>query len=281
MRWWLVWIGLLTMDPSSAAGRLAAAELPAMYTLVLERAGAPRGLSLVVNPGAVLSFQGARFRLITDAEGLQLQELGVDDAVNARLSLASGGGQGVLGDWQVTLTPLDTVAQAQLLQMRENSRLGLVRKLQAADPGAALPTTAHVHRVELRAAEALLASGQPASLPQTLVFDAEQRLILLSSSYTSLEDLKAKIDAARLQADAPALTLTQALTAFRHPDGRSVDSVPAGGLYLLQAWAPWCAPCLKERDDLQAYFSANPGSDWVWFHAEADVAAHARRSAGH
>jgi hypothetical protein len=249
-----------------------------MYTLLLERAGAPRGRSYVVEPGTVLSFEGARFRLSRAEAGLELQELGAGDAVTARLRLAQEGGSGALGSWQATLMLLDPAAQAQLMQMRETSRLGLVRQLQAASSRTEpLPTTAHIHRVDLRAADSLLATGQPSSLPQTLVFDAEQRLILLSTSYRSLDDLKAKIDAARKQPEAPALTLAQALAAFRHPDGRTIERVPAGGLYLLQAWAPWCAPCLKERDDLVAYFKANPDNDWVWLHAEADAPAYRQR----
>jgi thiol-disulfide isomerase/thioredoxin len=244
-----------------------------MYRLTLERDGGPSGRSFVVEPGTQLSAAGARFRLESAESGLELQELGAENAVTARVPLKSTGGSGTLGSWQATLTPLDPTEVAQMLQMRETSRLGLVRALQASDRTEPLPTVAHAHRTDLRAADSLLATGQPAALPQTLVFDAEQRLILLSTSYSTLDDLQAKIAAARKQPAAPALTLAQALAAFRHPDGRVIERVPAGSLYLLQAWAPWCAPCLKERDDLVAYFQANPDSDWVWFHAEADAPA--------
>lgn len=259
------------------AGWLGASEAQ-MYTLLLERDGAPKGRSYVVEPGTTLSFDGSRFRLDSAGAGLLLVQLGEGDAVSARLPLAGAGGNGALGDWQVKLTPMDAEAQAKLRQMRETSRLGFVRGLQAASMAAGpLPTGVHAHRVDLRAAESLLATGQPASLPQTLVFDAGQRLILISHGYKDLPTLQAKIEAARERPEAPALTLAQALAAFRLSDGRVIDQVPAGGLYLLQAWAPWCAPCLKERDDLAAYFAANPDSDWVWFHAEADAPAYARR----
>lgn len=257
----------------------ALAELPSapMYTLSLERADAPKGRRYIVEAGTTLSFHGARFRLEQAGEGLLLLQLGEDDAVDARLSLDAIGGSGVLGSWQATLSPMDAAAQASMRQLRETNRLGFVRELQTATATTTLPTVAHAHRVDLRAADALLSTGQPASLPQTLVFDADQRLILLSSGYKDLATLKAKIDAARQQSEAPALTLAQALTSFRHTDGAEIGQVPAGGLYLLQAWAPWCAPCLKERDDLAEYFQANPDSDWVWFHAEADAPAYRRQ----
>lgn len=259
------------------AGFLGAAEAP-MYTLRLEREGAPKGRSYVVSAGTTLSFHGGRFRLESAGEGLLLVQLGEGDAVTDRLPLGPGGGSGELGAWQATLTPMDPEAQAKVRQMREASRLGFVRALQAAsDAAGPLPTGAPAHRVDLRAADALLATGQPAALPQTLVFDAGQRLILISTGYKDFPALKAKIDAARARPDAPALTLAQALEAFRHPDGGEIAQVPAGGLYLLQAWASWCAPCLKERDDLAAHFAANPDSDWVWFHAEADAHAFKRR----
>lgn len=267
-------LGALPTDPSQAP---VDAQRP-MYTLSLLRAGTPGGASHVVEPGTVLSVEGARFRLVRAESGLELQQLDINDTASARLRLPSEGGSGALDSWQATLMPLDPAAQAQLLRMREMSRLGLVRELQASSSRTEpLPTTPHAHRVDLRASDALLATGQPASLPQTLVFDAGQRLILLSTRYTSLDDLKARIDAARTQPEVPVLTLAQALAAFRYSEGQQIEHVPAGGLYLLQIWAPWCAPCLKERDDLVAYFRANPESDWVWFHAEADAAAHQER----
>ncbi|MCU0757566.1 MAG: hypothetical protein MUE46_21095, partial [Xanthomonadales bacterium] len=158
----------------------------------------------------------------------------------------------------------------------ERQRLALALDLQARPDAGRLPVAAGPKRVTLKADKALLAAGHPRLLPQFLVFDAEQRLILVTSGFTTLEALRAEIDAASARHDAPRLSLSQALSGFRAADGEPLQSVPPGRIALLVIWGPGCAFSKRAREALEAHLQERPDSDWVWLDAEADRSAYRR-----
>lgn len=58
------------------------------------------------------------------------------------------------------------------------------------------------------------------------------------------------------------------------PDGKPPATVPAttGTFTVLEYWAPWCAYCFEERDQLLAYFKRHRNIAVNWITVNADIA---------
>jgi hypothetical protein len=251
----------------------AKAAEPARYELALTEAGKPT-FKLMLVAGRPLQLPRLRFQLVEHAEGVRFEQLAPDGAVLAALELPADGGAGAVEGWQVGLRRQSAEERAAERAEVERQRLALAVDLQARPDAGRLPVAAGPKRVTLRADEVLLAAGHPQLLPQFLVFDAEQRLILVTSGFTTLEALRAEIDAAAASPTAvPRLSLAQALSGFHAADGRPPQAVPPGRIALLAVWGPGCGFSKRAREVLEAHFRAEPDSDWVWFDAEADRVA--------
>lgn len=247
----------------------AGATEPARYQLALTEAG-KRTFKLMLVAGRPLQLPGLRFRLVEHPGGVRFEQLSPDGAVLAALAFPADGGSGTVEGWQIGLRRQSAEELAAERAAVERDRMALVLDLQARpDPGR-LPARAGPKRVTLQADEALLTAGHPRLLPQFLVFDAEQRLILVTSGFTTLDALRAEIDAASRRTDVPRLSLAQALGGFRATDGQPLQAVPPGRIALLALWAPGCGFSRRAREALEAHFREVPDSDWVWFDAAAD-----------
>lgn len=247
----------------------AGAAEPARYELALTEPGKPT-FKLMLVAGRPLQLPRLRFQLVEHSAGVRFEQLAPDGAVLAALELPADGGAGAVAGWQVDLRRQSAEERAAERAEVERQRMALALDLQARPDAGRLPVAAGLKRVTLRADEALLAAGHPQLLPQFLVFDAEQRLILVTAGFTTLEALRAEIDAASTRHDAPSLSLAQALSGFRSADGQPLQSVPPGRIALLAVWGPGCGFSKRAREALEAHFREHPDSDWVWFDAEAD-----------
>ncbi len=253
----------LLLTPTSATE-------PARYELALTEAGKPT-FKLMLVAGRALQLPRLRFQLVEHAGGVRFEQLSPEGAVLAALELPAEGGAGAVEGWQVGLRRQSAEERAAERAGVERQRLALALDLQARPDAGRLPVVAGPQRVTLKADEALLAAGHPRLLPQFLVFDAEQRLILVTSGFTTLEALRAEIDAAAASpTDALRLSLAQALSGFRTADGQPLQAVPPGRIALLAVWGPGCAFSKRAREALEAHFRERTDSDWVWFDAEAD-----------
>lgn len=224
--------------------------------------------------GRALQLPRLRFQLVEHAEGVRFEQLAPDGAVLAALAFPAEGGAGTVAGWQVDLRRQSAEERAAERAEVERKRMALALDLQARPDSGRLPVQAGPKQVALRADEALLAAGHPQLLPQFLVFDAEQRLILVTTGFTTLEALRVEIDASMASPPAvPRLSLAQALSGFRTADGRPPQAVPPGRIVLLAVWGPGCGFSKRAREALEAHFREVPDSDWVWFDAEADRGA--------
>lgn len=256
----------------------AGAAEPARYELALTEAGKP-SFKLMLVAGRALQLPRLRFQLVEHAGGLRFEQLAPDGAVLAALDLPAEGGTGAVEGWQVGLRRQSAEERAAERAEVERQRLALALDLQARPDLGRLPVAAGPKRVTLKADEALLAAGHPQLLPQFLVFDAEQRLILVTAGFTTLEALRAEIDAAAASPTAvPRLSLAQALSGFRTADGHPLQVAPPGRIALLAVWGPGCGFSTRAREALEVHSRERPDSDWVWFDAEADRAAYQRGS---
>lgn len=253
----------------------AKAAEPARYELALTETGKPT-FKLMLVAGRALQLPRLRFQLVDHAEGVRFEQLAPDGAVLAALAFPADGGAGTVDGWQVNLRRQSAEERAAERAEVERKRMALALDLQARPDSGRLPVQAGPKRVALRADEALLAAGHPQLLPQFLVFDAEQRLILVTTGFTTLEALRADIDDAATRTDAPRLSLAQALSGFHAADGRPPQAVPPGRVALLAIWGPGCSFSKRAREALEAHLREVPDSDWVWFDAEADPAAYRR-----
>jgi hypothetical protein len=253
----------------------ARAAEPVRYELALTEAGKPT-FKLMLVAGRPLQLPRLRFQLVEHAGGVRFEQLSPEGAVLAALELPAEGGAGAVEGWQVGLRRQSAEERAAERAEVERQRLALALDLQARPDAGRLPVAAGPKRVTLKADKALLAAGHPRLLPQFLVFDAEQRLILVTSGFTTLEALRAEIDAASARHDAPRLSLSQALSGFRAADGEPLQSVPPGRIALLVIWGPGCAFSKRAREALEAHLQERPDSDWVWLDAEADRSAYRR-----
>lgn len=183
-----------------------------------------------------------------------------------------------LGSWQVRIERLRPAEVTELERQAQHAQGAYLRALRRAKNAQPLPTSdSKRRRIELVAKAELFKIERGITLPQTLVFDAEQRAIAVFHQFVDLPTLLAKIEQARQQPQDLDLSLAQALHYYRERDTGPVAQLPARELYILQAWADWCAPCIQETRALEAHFAAHPDLPWLWLHAETDFAKHARR----